>query len=274
MKKIVMSGMILVISIAMLMTACKKEQSNNDDDNGRYNNQQYPSTAHVIRRAVTDVDGNIYDAVQIGNQVWMAENLCTSHYADGTSIPKGKFGVDGYDSMESPFFYIPYNTQGSNHDYVPLYGYLYNWPAVMHGASSSNSNPSRVQGVCPDGWHVPSDAEWTELENCVKSNSLYYCGDCDECVAKALAGTKRWSSSSKNCAVGNNISSNNTTGFSAFPTGYYQPYYYGTDGNYAVFWSCTLNGGPDVFYLAYDDSNVQRGPFFEDMGVPVRCIRD
>ena len=106
---------------------------------------------------VTDYDGNVYQTVQIGLQCWMAENLRTTHFADGTFIPMGVVGD------ESNFTYYRYYPNGDS-TIVNVYGYHYNWKTAMHGAGSSNSNPSNQQGVCPSGWHLPSRAEWQEAE--------------------------------------------------------------------------------------------------------------
>ena len=102
---------------------------------------------------VTDIDGNVYKTVKLGNQVWMAENLRTTRYADGRKIPLGTT-----ESFDVAYRYYPDDNSAN----VADYGYLYNWPAVMNGSASSSANPSGVQGICPDGWHVPSNAEWTE----------------------------------------------------------------------------------------------------------------
>ena len=107
-------------------------------------------TGTIVQNAVMDTDGNSYDAVWIGGQLWMRENLRTTHYADGAAIPAGESG-----SSDTEPLYYDYSSSD-----IPLAerGYLYNWPAVMHGAAPSNTNPSGVQGICPSGWHVPSDA--------------------------------------------------------------------------------------------------------------------
>ncbi len=278
-KKCLMKRVLnVIVTLSILFTACNKD---NEDDCACSSNQEYPSSAHVFHCAVTDIDGNTYDAVQIGSQVWMAENLHVSKYADGTPIPKGRLNVSEYCSSDEPYFYVTYNTEGFGYNYQPLYGYLYNWPAVMNGANNSNTNPSGVQGVCPNGWHVPSDAEWKQLEEYVKNNSQYHCDNCEECIAKALASTERWHHSSNNCAVGNDPGSNNATGFSAFPTGYYHPLFYGNDGDYAVLWSTTkvfeFDWGPLVFGISHDSTSVYRGEYYqahESMGIPVRCVRD
>ena len=109
--------------------------------------------AVIIPRAVKDIDGNAYDGVRIGEQVWMASNLKTTRYADGTEIPSGDPDIH---SSSNPYRYVP----GGDASNVKRLGYLYNWPAVVHGSSQSNESPSGVQGICPDGWHVPSNAEW------------------------------------------------------------------------------------------------------------------
>ena len=89
---------------------------------------------------VTDYDNNTYNTVQIGNQCWMKENLRTTHYSDGTSIPLGSSG-----SNTTAYCYYPDDSVSN----VGTYGYLYNWPAVMGNSSSSSANPSGVQGICP-----------------------------------------------------------------------------------------------------------------------------
>lgn len=215
---------------------------------------------------VTDIDNNTYNTVQIGNQCWMKENLRTMCYANGTSIPLGTST-----STITSYRYNPNN----NANNVPTYGYLYNWPAVMHGASSSSSNPSGVQGICPNGWHVPSEAEWTQLTNYVSGQSQYQCGS--RYIAKALASTTGWNSSTNNCAVGNNSSTNNATGFSALPAGYYTYGLYDDFGYDAYFWSATedyVYGGAYYLVLGYDYANVDRCLNDKGSGVSVRCVRD
>ena len=291
MRKFFILGTAIVVSMAMLMTACKKDDPK-PDNGGNNNNQEtpggggsggegdgseegwhvYPSTAVVMHNEVTDVDGNSYDAVQIGDQVWMAENLRTTKYADGTSIPMGTTT-----STTTAYRYAPgpYQNNEENMDNVARYGYLYNWPAVMHGASSSEANPSRVQGICPDGWHVPSDAEWTDLINYMKTQATYIAsGDADH-LAKALAATWGWNSSSNTDAPGNNVSTNNATGFSALPAGYYNGRYYYFCNN-ANLWTTTELNDDNVFYYSLYCSYacVLREDITRDNGFSVRCLRN
>ena len=276
-----MTGMALVVSLAMLTISCQKDETNDNGNNngntenpgegsgvGNYNNQEYPSTANVIRRALTDIDGNIYDAVQIGNQIWMAENLRTTKYADSTSIPLGNIYTG---SGTAPYRYEP-NNDNSN---VSTYGYLYNWPAVMHGESSSETNPSGVQGICPTGWHVPSDAEWTQLTDYMKTQPAYMTSGNADHLAKALAATWGWNSSDEPDAPGNNLNTNNATGFSALPAGYSGGYYIGF-GIGTSFQSATEIDNFSAYCrkLVYDGADVSRNNYIKSDAHSVRCIRD
>ena len=216
---------------------------------------------------VTDVDNNTYNTVQIGNQCWMKENLRTTHYSDGTSIPLGSST-----SNTTAYYYVDDNVSN-----VSTYGYLYNWKAVMRNSSSSSANPSGVQGICPTGWHVPSDAEWTQLTDYVSSQSQYVCGGDNNNIAKALASTTGWNSSTITCAVGNNPSANNATGFSALPAGNYGRGNYGNFGYDALFWSATEFNDYAAFYrgLNYNRAIVYRySSGSKDDGFSVRCVRD
>ena len=213
---------------------------------------------------VTDYDGNEYDVVKLGNQEWMAQNLRTTHYANGTYIPQGSTS-----SSTTAYRYCPGNSSSN----VYQYGYLYNWKAVMRNSSSSSSNPSHVQGICPNGWHVPSDAEWTELENYVATCSYYTATSGN--VAKALASTENWSYSGDSGSVGNAPSQNNSTGFSALPAGHYARGLYSFGFN-AYFWSATESNSSYAYYLnlEYTNAFVYRNNVSKDCGFSVRCVRD
>ena len=215
---------------------------------------------------VTDIDGNYYNTLQFGQQCWMRENLRTTHYADGSPVPAG-----GELSYTNPHYYVNSSVDAT------LYGYYYNWPAVMHGASSSNANPSGVQGVCPDGWHLPSDAEWTQLTNYISSQSEYLCDTSNASIAKALASNSGWRTSSENCAPGNDMSTNNASGFAAVPGGYYNGMFGAASYN-AFFWTSTENGPNWAYnrYFVFSDSGVYRleNDCVKSYGWAVRCLRD
>lgn len=245
--------------------ACHKDKNLNADETV-LPNTEYPSTANVLRNAVVDIDNNYYDAVQIGNQIWMAENLFTTRYSDGTSIPLGTSA-----STITSYRYNPNNSANN----VPTYGYLYNWSAVMRGGNSSNANPSGVQGVCPDGWHVPSCAEWDQLNYYMKTHSLYLCDENDwTSIAKALSATTGWTDYGFSCSPGHLPSQNNASGFSALPAGdYHGGNYYGF-GSYTNFWSATGNHDNYAYsrYLYSNYAIVDRYYYHKYYGFSVRCV--
>lgn len=275
MRKFFILGAVFIVSVAMIMTSCHKDESNDNSNNNTENpsggNQEYPPTAVVIHNAVSDIDGNSYDAVQIGNQVWMAENLRTTRYADGGIITEG---TSTSTSTNTPLRYTPSTD-------VATYGYLYNWKAVMRNSSSSSVNPSGVQGVCPTGWHVPSDAEWSQMIAYLSSHSEYVCNGSGDNIAKALASENGWpiyNGDEYVCAIANNPSANNSTGFSAFPAGYYYGSTIGGFGIGAYFWSATGTGSSfNNAYLhcieAYN-TNVVKREWHMYYGLSVRCVRD
>ncbi len=143
----------------------------------------------------------------------------------------------------------------------------------MHGASSSESNPSKVQGICPKGWHVPSDAEWDELVDYVENHPEQY----GNSVAKALASNNGcWKESENPGTPGFDQSSNNTTGFSAVPAGYCFSGDFDSFGRNAYFWSATQRDDGDAWsrYLLSGGSGVRRGLGSKARGFSVRCLRD
>jgi uncharacterized protein (TIGR02145 family) len=221
---------------------------------------------------VTDFDENVYETVQIGQQCWMKENLRSRHYADGTEIPLG----DAVTSLENPYRYIYPNSD------TALAGYLYNWAAVMNESSSSNNNPSGVQGVCPNGWHIPSDAEWTQLTSYVSATNEYVCGEGH--IAQALAAEVGWENSNVACSPGYAHSEIYGTGFKAVPAGSFsvelsdnEEESFNGYGTNTYFWSSTLEGQTTAAYtrhLSYDNPDVQRSSYNFASGRSVRCIRN
>ncbi|MBQ6071389.1 MAG: leucine-rich repeat protein, partial [Bacteroidales bacterium] len=202
---------------------------------------------------VTDYDGNVYNTVQIGDQCWMKENLRVTHYENGVEIPAGTTS-----SENVAYRYCPNNDSNN----VATYGYLYNWAAVMNGAGSSDSIPSNVQGVCPTGWHLPSDAEWTQLAD--------YVGH----ISKLLASTDGWNSTDNSCAIGNGQSENNATGFGALPAGIGLSNHY--FGSRACYWSSTEYNSyiSKTFELSYNQTFIEQERWWTYYGCSVRCLQD
>lgn len=266
----------------MLLTSCHKEINNNSNtenpSDDYYANQQYPHTAQVIRKAVTDIDGNIYDAVQIGNQVWMAENLRTTRYADGTEIP---LSPEFNWSETLPYRSAPSNNQSNeeNMGNVARWGYLYNWRAVTKGPSNEE-NPSGIQGICPDGWHVPSGAEWDELYSYLRTQPEYISGNDSFNVAKSLAATWGWRTSvddTTECDIntpGKDPSTNNATGFSALPAGTAGYDGFGGFGTAAVFWTTGWYKSKDIRFIYYNGVMLGRNSAPRQSNYSVRCVRN
>ncbi len=254
----------LVLPIALCMVSCKKDNIEMPDSSNLGN--QEPQGDGIIRNAVKDYDGNTYDAVKLGNQVWLASNMRTTHYADGTEIDQGTSM-----SYSKPYYYKP-------NDLDPSFGFFYNWKAAVRGAASSESNPSGVQGVCPNGWHVPSDAEWDELANYCWSKSEYVCSS-NKYVTKALSADHDWTASDLECAPGYDQSTNNATGFNAQAEGFYS----GISGNYegqgrcALFWGATGCDGCTYAYehgYTYNGRSLGRSQGEKNVGYSVRCVKD
>ena len=206
--------------------------------------------------SVTDFDGNNYNVVFIGNQVWMKENLKVTHYEDGTAIPhitdNTEWGNLGDNSTDKAYCY--YNNNANNE--ADTYGALYTYAAAVNGVDTTSAKPSGVQGACPAGWHVPSEAEWTELVD--------YLGDYTIAGGKLKEkGTTHWRSP--------NVGATNSTGFSALPGGY-RYYNYSTTllGNEGFWWSATANSRTISHHMAY--AWISGGK--KSMGYSVRCVMD
>ncbi len=215
-----------------------------------------------------DIDSNIYHTVLINDQCWMKENLRTTRYSSGAAIALGSDI-----SSTTAYRYYP----DDNNTIVNTYGYLYNWAAVMNGSLSDNAVPSGVQGICPTGWHVPSDAEWTAMTTYVSNQLQYLCNENSANIAKALASTTGWSSSTNSCAVGNNPSSNNATGFSVMPAGgCYEGTTYKNFGTNGYLWVATKNSEHriHVYGIGAGRDTIEAAKIPEDRGYSVRCLRD
>ena len=205
-------------------------------------------------------DGNEYNWVQIGDQVWMAENLAY--------LPSVNMVADGSEDAAGSYYYV-YGYDGTNvadakaTDNYATYGVLYNWTAAMDGEASSTTNPSGIQGVCPAGWHLPSYAEWTELTD--------YLGETVAGGKLKETGTTHWNSP--------NTGATNETGFTALPGGYrsVNGTFYDI-GYYGYWWSATEYDAAVAWYrsMCYGNDYVDRGSLgsFKEVGFSVRCVRD
>lgn len=238
-----------------------EEELNDLEQNLTFDAQPCPGAP-----TVTDVDGNVYNTVQIGEQCWMRENLKTTKYANGTTIPLST-NTSSNVTITGPYRKCPDNNSSN----VVNYGYLYSWVAVMNAAAGSTASPSGVQGICPDGWHVPSDAEWSQLLGYVSNKDSFVCDITEGNTSKALSDSINWSLSTDQCAVGNDLSSNNATGFSIRPAGSGS-----TVGGNAYFWSTTISDQERVYVRNwnYASPNGRIAFFSKYNSYSVRCVRN
>jgi len=194
---------------------------------------------------VTDIDGNIYPTVLIGNQFWMAENLKTTRFEDGSIIPNVTDNA-AWPQLSTPAWCNNNNSLAND----IIYGKLYNWFTV--------SDP---RNVCPAGWHAPTDAEWTILTDFLGGTSV---------AGGKMKTTTGWQSP--------NTSATNESNFSGLPGGYRSPangtfYSGGYGGNW---WSSSESGTGSAFYrgLAYGGGGASRFSGNKQNGFSVRCLRD
>jgi uncharacterized protein (TIGR02145 family) len=217
----------------------------------------------VCADSVKDADGNVYQAVRIGNQVWTVENLRTTKYNDGTPIPLVKDSVSWRNLTTPGFCY--YNN--NNSDSMSGFGALYNWFTVHTGK------------LAPSGWHVPNDSEWTTLRLYLILNGYNWGGTTDgNIIAKALAGRTDWTTSTNSGAIGDDLTRNNSTGFSGLPGGYRDAISSFYDlHNQGYWWSATEEGfdGAGSWLLIYNNPSFPRGlDGGKSHGFSVRLLRD
>jgi len=215
-------------------------------------------------------DNQEYNWIKIGNQIWMAENLNATCYFDGKPLVNGT-GISDIGNKDSVKYYFWYNDDSL--EYADTYGALYTWSASMNGEASSDFNPSCIQGICPDGWHLPSDNEWKELEmylglSQVEAGWTGLRGH-DSGGKLKEAGTVYWESP--------NEGATNSTGFTALPGGYrFQDGNFSQIGKIADFWSSTEADINFAWYrkLLYTVSSVSRSNHSKTCGCSVRCIKN
>jgi len=215
-------------------------------------------------------DGNVYLTVQIGDQIWMAENLRAIIYSDGAPIPHIEDAAR-WEAQLGSAAYCWYDNKASN-----LYtcGALYNFYAVMNGQESSDLNPSGVQGVCPAGWHLPSDDEWKELEMFLGMSQM----EADNPGWRGTnEGSKLAGQSDLWISTGELIENPEfgTSSFSAVPAGHRNPDYLISDfadyGFGTGWWSATDSYAREIHLR---NSRIYRNSLDSRYGFSVRCVRD
>lgn len=233
---------LLLFTIITFLTGCKKDEPE-------------------IQTTVTDIEGNSYNLVTIGTQIWMKENLKTTKYNDGTSIPLVT-DVTVWSNLSTPGYCWYNNDEASN---KTIYGSLYNWYTVD------------TRKLCPQGWHVPTDADWTILTDFLTNNNYGYQSSGND-IAKSMSAPLAWTTNSTAGTVGNDQTSNNSSGFKALPGGHrsYNGVFYNI-GDIGYWWSSSENDANLAYYrnMNYNNSIVTRGNSLSKLvGFSIRCIKN
>lgn len=215
------------------------------------NNPTPDTTTYKQGPNITDIDGNVYSTITINSQTWMQKNLNVNHYKNGDVIPQVINGNLWANLTTGAWCYYENNTANG-----PIYGKLYNWYAV--------TDP---RGLAPNGWHIPSDNEWTMLTN-------YLGGELVAGGKMKETGFAHW--------LDPNTGATNTSGFTGIPIGcrWWQGGIFTSYGNSnSTWWSSTqydaenawqrgLNFSTVVVYR--DNSHI----FKKTMGLSVRCVKN
>ena len=235
MKKIILSCCLsIVIILVIALPSCEKDENNEEP-------------ADPINGTVQDIEGNVYPTVKIGNQWWMAENLNTTKFRSGEDIPNvagaGEWATTGEAACCA---------SANDPENAEVYGRLYNWHAAADGRK-----------ICPSGWHIPGDSDWTTLIEFLGGN---------EVAGSKLkqTGTVLWSAP--------NSDATNESGFTAIPGGVRN----GNTGDFAgmginsSWWSATQQNAENGFAWNVTSVNgfVAHYGVDKNTGMAVRCVKD
>lgn len=201
-------------------------------------------------------DNRIYDYLELGDQTWMAENLAY--------LPEINSPDDKDDSLPKYYVYDYFGediTEAKKMDNYHDFGVLYNWEAASRS--------------CPDGWHLPSDEEWSTLVNYLDYNGYGYYEEYWS-MAKAMASKSEWRQSYRKESIGFNQESNNESGFNAFPGGFFNGEVFSGKGTWATFYSSTESDSLNIWirHLYYLDMFLSRSYLNKTFGLSVRCIKN
>jgi len=210
-------------------------------------------------------DGKNYATVQIGTQCWMAQNMNV-----GTMINSSTGGTNnnGLQTNNAVFEKYCYNNDEAN---CATYGGLYQWDEMMQYTTTPGA-----QGICPTGWHLPVDFQWSALTTYISTQPAYLCNSNNNYIAKSLAAKTNWTVTSGICVIGNDLAANNATGFTALPGGKKANGgafdSLGSDGN---FWSSTQSTSTATGWnLNNGFATLRDFDYAKDWGFSVRCIKD
>lgn len=214
---------------------------------------------------VTDVDGNVYQTVKIGNQVWTVDNLRATKYTDGSAVPFDTTATWNNDTTPKYCFYKNTN----NPESIKKYGALYNWYVV---------NPANPKKIALTGWHVPTNVEWDTMANYLITKGYNWDGTTmGDKIAKAIAAKADWFKYSTAGSIGHDMANNNKSGFSALPGGYRtDDGTFSYQNSYGGWWSSTETIPSVAWYrgLNFDLAYFSRYSFSNSCGFSVRLLKD
>ena len=242
-------ALLFIFSILIILTSCGKREWNNPYDSPTYLPSSITFNPDLTYGIMPDNDGNEYKTITIGTQTWMAENLKTTKYRNGEPIPN--VTVDESWGMLTTGAYCWYGNDSKT--YKTTYGALYNWYTVVDS-----------RNIAPQGWHVPTDAEWTTLINFLGGSNVAG-GKLKE------KGYTHWQE---------NISATNSSGFTALPGGQHGHYnglfWFANLYRYGPLWSSSQYNISKAWFLDMTAgiNSVTRTSFPKEYGLSVRCIKD
>tara|TARA_Y100000766_G_scaffold110012_1_gene94126 strand:+ start:209 stop:1042 length:834 start_codon:yes stop_codon:yes gene_type:complete len=237
----------------------RTDSDKGDDITDTSSDEGTDSDEETIKDEITDEDGNVYGSVTIGTQIWMSENLKTSKYSDGTSIPNVTDGVEWGELETGAWCHYE-----NNSDYNDTHGKLYNFYAV------------ETQKLCPTGWHVPTHDEWTVLTDYLSANG--HSGK----EGKALKSVSGWHDEED----GTSGNGTDNYGWNGLPRGHRASMTFSDDVSFefdgadsaSIWWSSSLDDSeePWRYTLMHDSDSLIGSSFFSpvEAGLYIRCLKD
>jgi uncharacterized protein (TIGR02145 family) len=240
-------SLILVVLLFLFSSSCKKDDIAEESNN------------------VTDIDGNVYQTVVIGTQVWMAENLRVTRYRNGDIIGTTTPAILDISGEASPKYQWAHDGDETN---VATYGRLYTWYAV-----------NDIRNICPIGWHIPTEEDINTLRDYLITNGYNYDGTTSgNGFAKALTSKSNWIFSTEKGAVGNTDypGKRNVTGFNGLPGGVRSAVGIFSDLNtWGAIWGASRDSTTALNMNCYYANRDLAFSFFpKKTGTSVRCLRD
>ncbi len=243
-------ALICLLSFTLIMNSCEKDDENTPSSPYNGKTTAIFNTAKTYG-TMTDQDGNVYKTITIGTQTWMEENLRTTKYRDGSAIPNVTDNT-AWTELTTGAYCTYENTK--DEVFIATNGMLYNWYAATDS-----------RNIAPEGWHVPSDAEWTTLIDFLGREDIAG-GEMKE------IGTTHWESP--------NTGATNKSGFTCLPSGFrFDSYGGGTfedEGYQDIYWSSTAEGALRAHYrrIFYSSAFIDPGNMGNTHGLSLRLIKD